>query len=181
MQNLSIARRYARALIDVTSETGSFDKVAEQLDALAHLMRDNPELRDVLMNPAYSQAQRAAVLEGILQTLPGMDPALRSVLGILLERQRLASLPDLARIYRTLADARAGRVRGRVTSATPLSAEALRQVEQALEKLVQRNVVLDAKVDPALLGGVSAQVGSIVFDGSLRSQLEDLRRTLKAR
>lgn len=181
MQNLSIARRYARALIDVAAETGSLDPVANQLDTLSTLMSDSADLRDVLLNPAYSREQRGAVLGGILKSIPKLEPSVNSLVQLLLDRQRFAAVPDIARQFREMADSRAGRVRGKVTSAAPLSADALRGVEQALEKLVQRDVVLEAAVDPALLGGVSAQVGSILFDGSLRTQLEDLRRSLKAR
>jgi len=181
MQNLSIARRYARALIDVAAEAGALDPVASQLDTLSTLMGDSAELRDVLLNPAYSREQRGAVLGGLLKLIPKLEPSVNSLVQLLLDRQKFAALPEIARLYRDMADARAGRVRGKVTSASPLAADALRNVEQALEKLVQRDVVLEAKVDPALLGGVSAQVGSIVYDGSLRTQLEDLRRTLKAR
>ena len=82
-------------------------------------------------------------------------------------------------LYRDMADAQAGRVRGHVTSAAPLSSEALEGVRTALQQLTQRNVVLETRVDPSLLGGVSAQVGSLLYDGSLKTQLELMRRELK--
>jgi F-type H+-transporting ATPase subunit delta len=101
-----------------------------------------------------------------------------NVVQLLIERNRMSYLPDIARAYRTLADAKSGRVRGSVVSATPLDADSVRRLEQALEQLTQRNVVLEASVDPGVLGGVSAQVGSVVYDGTLRTQLDAMRRNL---
>ncbi|RKH44110.1 ATP synthase F1 subunit delta [Corallococcus llansteffanensis] len=180
MVNVSIARRYARAILDVAAEGNRTDLVAEQLNAFADVVGHSPELSDVLLNPAYSRAQRSRVVEAVLQALPSpADPALANALRLLVDRNRLGYLPDIARLYRDMADARAGRVRGQVTSAVPLSADAVTRLQQTLQQLTQRNVVLETRVDPALLGGVSAQVGGTLYDGTLRTQLEQLRRELK--
>lgn len=180
MQNLSIARRYARAMIDVATESASTDRVAEQLDGLASVLRENADLRDVLSNPAYSRAQRGAVVAGLVKVSGKLDPLVQNMLELLLDRHRVGFLPDIARIFRDMADLKAGRVRGKVTSAAPLTPDALKHIETALEQIVQRDVVLETRVDPALLGGVSAQVGSMVYDGSLRTQLESLRQQLRS-
>jgi len=180
MVNVSIARRYARALLDVASEAGRTDAVAEQLTAFAGVFAKNPELTDVLLNPIYSRTQRRQVVEGVMKALPrGVDPILDSTLHLLVDRNRLNYLTDIARLFGDMADARAGRVRGHVTTAAPLSADALARLQQSLQQLTQRNVILETRVDTALLGGVSAQVGSILYDGSLRTQLEQMRRDLK--
>ncbi|MBN9681021.1 MULTISPECIES: ATP synthase F1 subunit delta [unclassified Corallococcus] len=180
MVNVSIARRYARAILDVAAEGNRTDAVAEQLNAFAAVVGQSPELSDVLLNPAYSRAQRNRVVEALLQAMPSpAEPALANALRLLVDRNRLGYLPDIARLYRDMADARAGRVRGQVTSAVPLSAAAVAQLQQSLTQLTQRNVVLETKVDPALLGGVAAQVGGTLYDGSLRTQLEQMRRELK--
>jgi F-type H+-transporting ATPase subunit delta len=120
------------------------------------------------------------VVEGVMKALPrGVDPILDSTLHLLVDRNRLNYLTDIARLFGDMADARAGRVRGHVTTAAPLSADALARLQQSLQQLTQRNVILETRVDTALLGGVSAQVGSILYDGSLRTQLEQMRRDLK--
>ncbi|XXF77690.1 ATP synthase F1 subunit delta [Myxococcaceae bacterium GXIMD 01537] len=181
MVNVSIARRYARALLDVSAESGKADAVAEQLASFVDVFQKNAELSDVLLNPAYTREQRTAVVESVMKAIGSIDPALANTLRLLTERNRLPFLPDISRIFRDLADAQAGRVRGHVTSATTLSPEALANVRDALQQLTQRNVVLETRVDPALLGGVSAQVGSLLYDGSVRTQLEQLRRELKQR
>ncbi|RKH50611.1 ATP synthase F1 subunit delta [Corallococcus sp. AB049A] len=180
MVNVSIARRYARAILDVAAEGNRTDAVAEQLNAFAAVVGQSPELSDVLLNPAYSRAQRSRVVEALLQAMPSpAEPALANAVRLLVDRNRLGYLPDIARLYRDMADARAGRVRGQVTSAVPLSADAVAQLQQSLQQLTQRSVVLETRVDPALLGGVAAQVGGTLYDGTLRTQLEQLRRELK--
>ncbi|HEX8701765.1 MAG TPA: ATP synthase F1 subunit delta [Myxococcaceae bacterium] len=179
MVNVSIARRYARALLDVAAETQRTDAVADQLNAFVSAFEKSRELSDVLLNPAYTRAQRSQVVEAIMKMMGTTEPVLANTLRLLVERNRLVYIPDIARVYRDMADARAGRARGVVTSAAPLSPEALQDLAKNLQQLTQRNVVLETRVDPSLLGGVSAQVGSVLYDGSVRTQLEQMRRDLK--
>jgi F-type H+-transporting ATPase subunit delta len=176
MLNVSIPRRYARALIDVAGAKA--DAVLTQLSALVELFEQSSELKDVATNPAYTRNQRLQVIEAVIRSATGLEPELANALRLLVERNRLVFLPDILRLYRDFADVKAGRVRGKVSSAVALSGESLQQIERSLEKLTQRNVVLETRVDPTLLGGVSAQVGSLVFDGSLRSQLQEMQRQL---
>lgn len=177
MVNVSVARRYARALLDAAGPQA--EEVLKQLQGLVASMAQSTELADVVSNPAYSHAQRQAVVEKMLAMGGQVAPALHNVIKLLNDRSRLAFLPDIARVYRDLVDARLGRVRGTVTSASPLNNEQLKQMEQSLEKLTQRNVELEAKVDKALLGGATAQVGSVLYDGSLKNQLSVLAQQLK--
>ncbi|HYH98869.1 ATP synthase F1 subunit delta [Hyalangium sp.] len=179
MVNVSIARRYARALLDVAAEANRTDSVAEQLAAFVKAFEQSSELSDVLLNPAYSRSQRNQVVDSLIKVVGGVEPTLANTLRLLVDRNRLIYLSDIARVYRDMADARAGRVRGHVTSATKLTPDALEQLRKNLQQLTQRDVILESHEDPSLLGGVSAQVGSVLFDGSVRTQLEQLRRELK--
>lgn len=181
MANISIARRYARALIDVAHEARKLDRIGEQLSTFVRTLEQNRDLNDVMVNPAYNRAQRGAVAEAVMKAYGGFEPELANFLRLIIDRNRTLFLPDIARIYVDLADARAGRVRGSVTSAVPLPADAVAKIAGILESLTQRKVVLQPKVDPSILGGVSTQVGSMVYDGSLRTQLEELRRQLETR
>ena len=179
MVNVSISRRYARALLEASTESGKTDVVADQLSSLVGAFQTSREMSDVLLNPAYTREQRSAVVEAVMRAVGSVEPVLANTLRLLVDRNRLGFLPDIARLYRDMADAQAGRVRGHVTSASPLTPEALEGVRTALQQLTQRNVILETRVDPALLGGVSAQVGSLLYDGSLKTQLELMRRELK--
>src|SRR5688572_20778774 len=128
MVNMSIARRYARALLSVALETNSMEAVQQQLAALTALFEAHPELHDVLVNPAYGKNERGRVMEALLQSMGGVTPVLSNTLKLLNDRSRLESLPDIARLFRDMADAKAGRVRGRVTSAAPLPPETVNQL-----------------------------------------------------
>ncbi len=176
MVNVSIARRYARALLDASGPAA--DQVLAELQQFVLTLDSSPELNDVISNPAYTRAQRQAVLEGLLTAKP-LNLALANTLRLLNDRNRLGQVGDIVRVYRELVDVRMGRVRGKVTSATVLDAGQLKSLEDSLQKLTQRDVLLEAKVDKRLLGGLTAQVGSVVYDGSLRNQLEQLARELK--
>jgi F-type H+-transporting ATPase subunit delta len=179
MVNVSIARRYARALLEVAAETAQLDTVSSQLTSLVQAMEGSAELADVMANPAYSRQQRQRVVESISALIGGVEPALASALRLLVDRNRLVYLPDIARLFRDMVDVRSGRVRGRVVSATPLAPEVLAGLGQQLERITQRNVVLETRVEPGVLGGVAAQVGPYLYDGTLRSQLDEMRRQLK--
>lgn len=179
MINVSVARRYARALISVAAEAGGIDAILAPLEAFSRALESQPDLTDVLVNPAYTKAQRASVVEAIVRQLGVKEQVFINLIKMLSDRGRLIHIQQIARLYRDMADERAGRVRGKVTTAVELSKESLAKLEKTLEKATQRSVVLETEVDPAILGGASAQVGSMVYDGTLRTQLEDLRRQLK--
>jgi F-type H+-transporting ATPase subunit delta len=119
------------------------------------------------------------VLDVLIREMPIDAEPLPRFLRLLIDRRRLAVLPDISRLFRDLADERAGRIRGQVVSATPLSAETLQQLQLALGAVTQSQVLLETKVDPSVIGGVSAQVGSVLYDGTLRSGLDEMRRALK--
>jgi F-type H+-transporting ATPase subunit delta len=177
----SVARRYARALFEVGIAGGDYQKLGQQLAELAGVYRGSAELRQALENPVFKPAEKRAILERVLQRLLGADQAsrpLHRLALLLLDRRRIALLPSLDRAYQILADERAGQVRGVVTSATPLSPADLDRVRRALEQRTRRKVILEAAVDGDLIGGLVARVGDLVLDGSVRTQLDEMRRRL---
>jgi len=178
MVNVSVARRYARALLEAGVDADA-DKVSTQLQSLSDLVHARPELAAFLADPTYTRAQQRAVLDVLIEKLPIDVEPLPRFLRLLIDRRRLSSLADIARLFRDLADARAGRIRGKVVSATPLSAETLQQLERTLATLTRSKVLLQAEVDPDVIGGISAQVGSVLYDGTLRTGLDEIRRALK--
>jgi F-type H+-transporting ATPase subunit delta len=176
MQNVSVARRYARALLEASGDTA--DQVLSQLDELVRYLHAAPDVLGVLSNPALSRSQRMAMTEGLIKGASGLAPTLANTLRLLTDRNRFSSLPALALQFRELVDVRLGRVRGTVTSATLLGDAQLTAIKVQLETLTQRKVVLETKVDPSILGGVVATVGSRTYDGSLKSQLREMGRQL---
>lgn len=177
MIDASVARRYARALIEAASPDGRHEKVGAELESVSKSMA-LPEVRQVLVNPAFSQSQRRDLVMLLAKTL-ALSPLTTNFLSLLVDRQRIRELEQVARVYRDLLDEKVGRVRALVTSALPLAQDDLSRVRDALATATRKSVVLESKTDPAIVGGLVAQVGTTVWDGSLRTQLERLREELK--
>jgi F-type H+-transporting ATPase subunit delta len=174
----SIARRYAKALFSLAVESGRVEAWSDALVALQGAIDGSTDLQDVLSNPVYSKEQRRAIVEKLAAALR-LDPEPTSLLFLLADRNRLRYLASIVATFRELADVTLGRLRARVISAVALDAPTAQAMADRLSQATRTKVLLDEEVDPALLGGVIAHVGNLVYDGSVRSQLEDLRKTLK--
>ena len=174
MKGSSLARRYARAQFQIGQKTGSQEILAKELEDLAGSFEASSDLREALLNPAISETDRRRVLEAILTRMAASDSTKHLAL-VLLERERVDLLPDVAHELRHMVDEAAGRVRGEVTSARPLAPETVTRIQSALESITSKKVILSTRQDPSLIGGVVARVGDLVFDGSLARQLEEVR------
>lgn len=170
----SLARRYARAVLELGVEQNNAEKLGAEIGALAEAMKISPELAEILSNPAFPRGDRRQVLDALLQRL-GASPVTRNFIMLLLDRDRMFALQDISRELTAMIDRRANRVNATVTSAVPLGPAQLAQLKASLEKLSGKQVVLQHEQNPNLLGGLVARVGDIEYDGSLRSQLERLR------
>ena len=173
----SLARRYARAVIDLGEASKNLDRIGSDLRSLAKAMKDSEELQTVLTNPAIRRGDRRKVLDGLLAAI-GSQPQTKNLVYLLLDGERLSSLPAIAREVDTMIQAKSGRVSAEITSALPLDASQIQQISVALEKLSGKKVDVVKREDPALLGGVVAKVGDVVYDGSLRTQLRTIRDEL---
>lgn len=173
----SVSRRYARALFSMGVDRGTFEQLGKELDAFSDLWTGSAELRQALENPVFKASEKRAVLEGLLPRV-SPSPDVQKFILLLLDRRRLHGVGAIARSYREMADAHTGRVRAHVTSAQPLAAAELERVRQSLAKRTGKQVILEASVDPALIGGLVARVGDLVLDGSVRTQLGTLRDKL---
>lgn len=179
MQNVSVARRYARALLEASGPQA--DQVLSQLEELVRYLHSSPAVFDALANPAATRTARMAMTEGLIKAADGLHPTLANLLKLLTDRNRFSAITAMALQFRDLVDARLGRVRGTVTSAALLGDAQLVAIKAQLETLTQRKVVLEAKVDKSILGGVIATVGSRTYDGSVKSQLREMGRALTAK
>lgn len=174
----SIARRYAKALFSLADEQGQVEQWSGGLESLGKALAASPELRETLASPLFEKEQRRAVVASLAKAI-GLAEAPTSFLLLLADRDRLAYLSAIIVQFRDLADARLGRVRAKVTSAVALSPDEAKAIAEKLTQAQKAEVIVETAVDPALLGGVVAQVGSLVYDGSVRTQLEELRRAMK--
>jgi F-type H+-transporting ATPase subunit delta len=174
----SISRRYARALFTLALEEDGHEQIGEELETVARTIRSSAEARTLVESPAYTPAQRHALVDLLVEKL-SLSPSVGSFLRLLADRHRLAEIGAIARSYGEMLDEKVGRVRATVISARPLAEDELRHVRDALAAATRRTVVLDSRSDPRIVGGVITQVGPKVWDGSIRTQLERLRRELK--
>lgn len=170
----SVAKRYAKALVDVAAASGELEPVGQELRALADLLR---ELRQFLANPSVLRRDKARVFEQIVARM-ALRPLTTTFLRIVLEAGRLAVLESIVRAYQTLVDERLGRVKAVVTAAVPLDAEQQDRLRQRLGQVTGKDVYLEIQHDPSILGGLIAQIGSLVYDGSVKTQLIRLREQL---
>ena len=179
----SLARRYARALIGLASSGPQRDKIAKNLDAFADLCRQpdsyGTPVMAVLASDRHSTDQRKKIVDALLRRL-GADPLLGKFLHYVLDRGRFEGVPEIARAYRRMADEAAGRVNAEITTASPLSPDALNKIKRALEQATGKQVIATTQVDPELIGGVVAKVGSYVVDGSVRASLNQLKTSLRS-
>jgi F-type H+-transporting ATPase subunit delta len=177
MARAAAARRYAKALFSLAREENRLAEIREELAQLGQLIADNAELRAVLFQPLHPVAERRAVLRAVSEAL-GSSLLLRNFQSFLVDQRRLVDWFEIQKEFGRLADAAAGLTQARVTSATPLSQAQRERVQLALEGKSGGRVQLALEVDPTLVGGLIAQVGDLVYDGSLRTQLRQLRASL---
>jgi F-type H+-transporting ATPase subunit delta len=170
-------RRYAKALFQLASEAGQVAQVRSELDALAALLVENAELAGVLLQPLRPVAERRKVLEAVAARL-GAGVLLRQFYQVLIAHRRLVDVEAIRAEFARLADEQAGLRRAQVRTARPLSEAQVERLRRALAARVGQEVQLEVEVDPELLGGVVAQVGDLVLDGSVRTQLRQLRASL---
>jgi F-type H+-transporting ATPase subunit delta len=173
----SLSRRYARAVFELGKEHKNVDKLGADLRSIAKAMKESAELSSVLTNPALRRSERRRVIEAVLDKL-GVDKLTKNLVAILLEGERLSSLPAISRELDAMIEATAGRVSAEVVSAKWLEPAQLSQLTVALEKLSGKKVSVSNREDPNLLGGIVAKVGDTVYDGSLRTALRNLRDEL---
>jgi len=172
------ANRYAKALFDVAlEEKADLDRIDRDLSEITEILRDNTELMSAVDWANVPDAARQAVMENVLDKM-GVAAPVKKLLVLLTGQRKLVYLQDLAEAYRERLLAHQNVVRAEVTSAAPLSPEQTKALGESLSKVTGKKVELSVSVDPELLGGVVAKIGSTVYDGSVRTQLARMRQEL---
>jgi F-type H+-transporting ATPase subunit delta len=175
--NRSSAARYARALLDVSRNEGDPEASGRDLEAFVSLVRGNADLERVLVNPAVPVQRKSALVKQLLPRLE-TGPIVGKLLVLMADRDRLVLLPDLRDEYRRRLMDHLNVVQAEVTSAVPLPADAVQAIQHAIAERTGRTVAMTARVDAALIGGVVTRIGSVVYDGSVKRQLEKMKDAL---
>jgi F-type H+-transporting ATPase subunit delta len=175
-----VAARYARALADSVLAAGSDMRpveVSAQLQGVESLLASSPELRHVMLSPAVAAAKKRAVIGSLAEQL-GLQPKVRNFIYVLIDHRRIPELSAIREAFEMTVDEQMGFVRADITSAQPLSDAQRGVLESQLNRLTGKRVRMQFGTDTALIGGLIARIGSTVYDGSVRGQLETLRRRL---
>jgi F-type H+-transporting ATPase subunit delta len=174
----SVAPRYARAFAQVAeSEHLDAAQAQQQMRDFAETLAGSFELRELLADPSILLSQKLKVLDAMAGKI-GMSPQVRNFLAVILEHHRLSELKEIIEQYREIADAHADAVEASITSAYALHPEDKAQLEAQVAKLAGAKVKASYVEDPTLLGGAIVQIGSTIYDGSVRAQLQQLRQRL---
>ncbi len=178
MIDTTLAKRYAKALVEIGLEKNTLDKYGADLSAFAELIDSSRDLREVLISPVFTKDDKKKIADDVLSKISA-DQMVVNFVNVLIDRKRIDQLQGINLAFAAKVDEIRGITRGEVVSAEPLSDEEMNQVTEALSGLSGKKVQLKAKVDDFLIGGLYAKVGDMVFDGTIRTQLNQLKESLK--
>lgn len=179
MTNKTAAIRYARALLDVAvKEHADLEQIERELTAFADLFKQYPLLEKVLLNPAVPVPRKRAAVADLLARA-SFSPIVSKLLALLADRDRLVLVPDLLKAYSDRLLEYRGVVRAEVTTATPIDSSRTDAIQRGLAALTGRTVSMSTKVDPTIIGGMVARIGSTVYDASVERQLERLKEQIE--
>lgn len=178
MTSRTAAARYARAILDVAlKEKADLARVETELREFAALVDQQPALSKVLLSPAVPAARKRGIVSALTaRTRP--EDIVAKLLALLAERDRLRLLPEIVAAYGERFLDHQKIVRAEVVTATPLPPERAGRIERSLGQATGRTVMLSVRVDPSIIGGIIAKVGSTVYDGSIVRQLARMRERL---
>ncbi len=174
----SLAGRYATALFGLARDQQKIDAVGRSLDSLAAPLAASADFRALVTSPLVSRADAAKTIKALVPSL-GVDPVTASFLGVLAGNGRLGELKAVIRAFRQLAAGHRGETTAEVTSAHPLDDGQIARLKANLKSRLGRDVLIDARVDPSLLGGIVVRLGSQMIDASIRTRLNTLAQAMR--
>lgn len=178
MKNLAVARRYAKALLLIGKEDGQAQAYRQELDGISGIVAQEKRLEQAICNPLYDVQARKKVLQAVIDKLK-LSRVTKSFLLLLFDKGRFGFISYINEFYQKLADDLKGIARASLVSATELSAETIENISKALSKKTGKNIILEIKQDSSLIGGIVTKIGDVVLDGSIKTQLLNMRESLK--
>ena len=172
-----VARRYAKALFAIAKEAGKLEAVSGELEAIVGYLEKAPEVEEALVSPVYPADLKGTIIEEILKAIEA-GPELRKFLELLVERRRIQVIRAIQQCYQEFMDEEMGVKRAVVTTAIPMPQDLTEKLKDILAKITGKDVVLELREDPSIIGGVVAHIGDMVWDGSIRSQLQGFKESI---
>ena len=180
MRQTILAKRYAKALFSLGKDQDKYEEYNQALSAIATLCDENPEIGDSLVNPLYPLEARQKIMAKIAEVAQA-DKMLAAFLNLLVEKHRAGILSDIALEMQVMVDREQGISHGSVVSAVELDTALVEKIQATLEKITGNQVILETEVDTSIIGGIIAKVGDLVLDGSIKTQLNGLKESIKGR
>jgi F-type H+-transporting ATPase subunit delta len=178
MRNLAIARRYAKALLLIGKDDGQIETYRKELQQFNELIESNPDLDRAINNPLHIATSRRKVLQAIVAKL-GLSNVMAHFLILLFDKNRFKFISQIDDFYQKLADEIRGVARAHLVSATELPSETIDKIRATLSARTGKDIVLEVEQDPGLIGGIVTRIGDLVLDGSIKTQLSNMRESLK--
>ena len=173
----SIAKRYARAFFEIAEEEKQLEKYYLELRSFSEMVDGNENLREFLANPIFDQREKRDVVDNVLQKV-GLAGVTANFLRLLADKRRIGILADIVACYRELMDAALNKQRVQVKTAFPLSNELSEHLKKGMEDLTGKQIDITIEQDASLLAGIVVRVGDTLYDGSVKTQLNNIRNLL---
>ena len=174
----SLAGRYASALFDLARDERQIDAVGRSLDTLNQALLDSKDFGELIESPLVSRDEAGKAFAALAPQL-GIDPTTTNFLGVLARNGRKRELRPVIRAFRRLAADHRGETTADVITARPLKDDQIEALKQQLRSRAGRDVTIDARVDPDILGGIVVKLGSQMIDASIRTKLNRLAQAMK--
>lgn len=173
----ALADRYASALADVALARGTAEETKREFAAFTAAFAESADLRNFLASPAVARASKQAVIEKLVARL-GASRMVRNLLFVMADHRRTPEIPQIYQVFEAELRARQGVAQAQVTSLAELTAAERDELQRVLERLTGKKIEARYRVDPALEGGARVQIGTTIYDGSVREQLNRMREKL---
>jgi len=177
LSNSAISIRYAKALLNIASEEKQVEQYAEELAGVATVLKREDMLRLLLDSPTFPLAKKTAIMQDVVAKME-LSEGMGKFIYLLLKKGRIVFLPQIDANYRKFADDLSGVVRVKIKAANKLTKKRTGEIQASLEKQTGKQIVLSVNIDKALIGGLQAEMGGKLFDGSVKTQLKRIADTL---
>ncbi|NNF07545.1 MAG: ATP synthase F1 subunit delta [Candidatus Eisenbacteria bacterium] len=176
MLDIAVARKYAKALFEVSLREGNADRISSDLHSLLELRDSDPSFMAFLVSPEVATDPKHEFIGAVFE--PRLDPMVIGFLRLLVDKGRIVNLPSICEVFQILSEEHRGLVRAQVISVTPISASQETKLKQELGRLSGKEVILESKLDPSILGGIIVHLGDKIIDRSVRGGLKSLNHHL---
>ncbi|MBN2715002.1 MAG: ATP synthase F1 subunit delta [Deltaproteobacteria bacterium] len=174
MANGSIARRWAKALFLLAEQENRLLVVSREIDRVAEAWVSSQDLQSAMANPMLDRKIRSTILGEVLKAL-AVSKTMENFVRLLNDKHRIGELAGIARAFQLLADQKENRIRAEVISAVPLDDTVVASIQAAIEAATRKKVLITRREDSSLIGGVVTRVGDLMYDGSIRTQLNRIK------